>query len=230
MEPRNPHKDHPETDSYAASGYGNRMGWGPRPALLLVDICKAYWTPGSPLDLSANPSAAAVPNSAARLLRTAREGGVPVIWTAVEYTDANMADAGLFWLKAKTLAVWQVGGALHAQGLADWVGVDLTPRDDEPVVKKKYASGFFGTTLAMELRCRNVDTVVICGVSTSGCVRATALDAMQHGFRPMVVGDACGDRSEEIQRANLFDLDSKYADVVTEEDALAHLRLGWADT
>ncbi|KXH67631.1 isochorismatase [Colletotrichum salicis] len=220
------HRQHPETASYSASGYGNRMGWGSRPALLLVDICKAYWATGSPLDLSANPSAIAVPGSAAQLVAAAREGGVPVIWTAVEYTDPEMADAGLFWLKAKTLAVWQVGSDLHSQGLADWVNEDLTPTNGDIVVKKKYASGFFGTTLATELTCRHVDTVVICGVSTSGCVRATALDAMQHGFRPMVVGEACGDRSEEIQKANLFDLDSKYADVVSVEDTILHLKSG----
>ncbi|KAK1622591.1 putative N-carbamoylsarcosine amidase [Colletotrichum phormii] len=221
------HRQHPEISSYAASGYGNRMGWGSRPALLLVDICKAYWTTGSPLDLSANPSAIAVPESAAQIVAAAREGGVPVVWTAVEYTDPEMADAGLFWLKAKTLAVWQVWSDLHSQGLADWVNEDLTPKNGDVVVKKKYASGFFGTTLATELTCRNVDTVVICGVSTSGCVRATTLDAMQHGFRPMVAREACGDRSEEIQNANLFDLDSKYADVVSMKDAISRLKSGW---
>ncbi|KAK1671761.1 hypothetical protein BDP55DRAFT_635617 [Colletotrichum godetiae] len=110
------HRQHPETSSYAASGYGNRMRWGSRPALLLVDICKAYWTTGSPLDLSANPSAIAAPGSAAQLVAAAGEGGVPIIGTAVEYTDPKMADAGLFWLKAKTLAVWQAGSDLHSQG------------------------------------------------------------------------------------------------------------------
>ncbi|KAI8160839.1 hypothetical protein K4K54_003461 [Colletotrichum sp. SAR 10_86] len=165
---------HPDAASYAASGYGNRMGWGTRPALLLIDICKAYWTPGSPLDLSGNPAAVEVPASAARLVAAARKGGVPVLWTAVEYTDPSMADAGLFWLKAKTLAVWQIGSELHSQGLADWVNEDLTPSEGDAVV-----------------------------------------------------GSACGDRSEEIQKANLFDLNSKYADVVTEAEAIEHLQTGW---
>ncbi|OHE90447.1 hypothetical protein CORC01_14259 [Colletotrichum orchidophilum] len=124
-EPGQNRHPHPEAASYAASGYGNRTGWGSRPALLLVDICKAYSTPSSPLDLSGNPSATFVPESAARLVAAAREGGVPVIWTAVEYKDPDMADAGPFWLKAKTLAVWQVGGDLHAQGLADWTNVEF---------------------------------------------------------------------------------------------------------
>jgi nicotinamidase-related amidase len=237
---------HPEAASYAASGYGNRMGWGKRPALLLIDICKGYWTAGSPLDLSGNPSATTVPESAARLVTAARAGGVPVVWTAVEYTSPDMSDAGLFWQKAKTLEVWRIGSKLHEQGLADWVNADLTPVAGDIVVKKKYASGFFGTTLATELAVKGIDTVVVCGVSTSGCVRASTLDAMQSGFRPMVsrhiytkrqfkliiadtqvVASACGDRSEDIQRANLFDLDSKYADVVTEDEAVEHLKSGW---
>lgn len=185
---------HAESDSYAQSGFCTRMGWGTRPALLLVDVCKAYWTPGSPLDLSstsphhhhpAAAAAAAVPDVIRRLLAAARgSAGVPVLWTAVEYhRDAEMRDAGLFWRKAKSLDVFRAG---DPRGLGGWVDEDLTPAAGEVVVAKKYASGFFGTTLASELACLGADTVVVVGVSTSGCVRATALDAMQHGFRPMV--------------------------------------------
>ncbi|CAK7227727.1 hypothetical protein SEUCBS140593_006673 [Sporothrix eucalyptigena] len=217
-----------EAASYAASGYGRRMGWGNRPALLLIDICKAYWTTGSPLDLSAYPPAMEVPASAERLVRAARAGGVPVAWTVVEYVQPDMSDAGLFWQKAKTLEVWRIGSELHQQGLADFVSETLTPIPGDIVVKKRYASGFFGTTLATELAVKGIDTVVVCGVSTSGCVRASTLDAMQSGFRPMVVASACGDRSEAIQSANLFDLDAKYADVVEEEEAIAKLSSGWS--
>jgi nicotinamidase-related amidase len=219
--------NHADAASYAASGYGRRMGWGSRPALLLIDICKAYWTPGSPLDLSANPDAVGVPASAERLVKAAREGGCPVAWTVVEYNQPDMSDAGLFWHKAKTLEVWQTGSPLHQRGLADFVSPTLTPVVGDIVVKKRYARGFFGTTLATELGVKGIDTVVVCGVSTSGCVRASTLDAMQSGFRPMVVPTACGDRSKAIQEANLFDLDSKYADVVTEEEALQKLAAGW---
>lgn len=191
---------HAESDSYAQSGFCTRMGWGTRPALLLVDVCKAYWTPGSPLDLSSTPhhhhpaaaaAAAAVPDVIRRLLAAARgsasasaSASVPVLWTAVEYQrDAEMRDAGLFWRKAKSLDVFRAG---DPRGLGGWVDEELTPAAGEVVVAKKYASGFFGTTLASELACLGADTVVVVGVSTSGCVRATALDAMQHGFRPMV--------------------------------------------
>lgn len=174
---------HPDTASYANSGFGNRMGWGFRPALLLIDVCKAYWTPGSPLDLSAHAPSMACPDVMRRLLAAARMGGCPVLWTAVEYArDGDMRDAGLFWRKSKSLDVWRVG---DERGLAEWVE-GLKPTAGESVLKKKYASAFFGTVLATELRVLGVDTLVICGVSTSGCVRASALDAMQNGFRPMV--------------------------------------------
>jgi len=176
------HEHHPASSSYQTSGFSNKMGWGARPALLLIDVCTAYWTPGSPLDISANPSGAASPDSMRRLLAAARDGHVPVVWSKVEYTHPEMADAGLFWRKAKVLDVWQRG---DARGL-DACVEGLEPGETDTVVVKKYASAFFGTSLASELQGLNVDTLVICGVSTSGCVRATTLDAMQHGFRPMV--------------------------------------------
>ncbi|KAF2102770.1 putative N-carbamoylsarcosine amidase [Rhizodiscina lignyota] len=212
-----------EFDSYRRSGFATKMGWGSRPALLLIDVCKAYWAEGSPLDISACPAGAASPDSMRKLLTAAREGGVPVLWTVVEFSDPDMKDAGLFWHKAKMLDIWKVG---DKRGLGDFLP-GLVPKEGELVLKKHYASGFFGTTLATDLRNLGVDTTVICGVSTSGCVRASALDAMQNGFRPMVVGSACGDRSDEIQNANLFDLNAKYADVVSEEEAVKQLKAGW---
>ncbi|KAK7931034.1 N-carbamoylsarcosine amidase [Apiospora marii] len=227
-------QSHAQASSYQASGFGNRMGWGARPALLLIDVCKAYWTPGSPLDLSGHATAQQCPAAMQRLLAAARASGgtTPVVWTAVEYSpDLDMADAGLFWQKSKSLRVFNPG--LDGRGLGGWLeGLEPLPRGSgagagELVVKKKYASAFFGTALASDLRVLGVDTVVLCGVSTSGCVRASALDAMQNGFRPMVVGAACGERSEEIQNANLFDLDAKYADVVSEREAIEHLEAGW---
>ncbi|KAK7751892.1 hypothetical protein SLS62_006193 [Diatrype stigma] len=211
--------------SYARSGFANRMGWGARPALLIIDVCAAYWTESSPLSLLGHPAAEAAPDSMRRLLAAARAGkGVPVVWSQVEYTSPDMADAGLFWRKAKVLDVWKRG---DPRGLAKCLDGLEPDEERDTVVVKKYASAFFGTTLATELQVLNVDTLVICGVSTSGCVRATTLDAMQHGFRPMVVGSACGDRTPEIQHANLFDLDAKYADVVSEEEAVEKLRAGW---
>jgi len=216
-------EDHPAASSYQSSGFSKVMGWGSRPALILIDVCKAYWSPDSPLDISAHPAGAAAPDSMRRLLAAAREGKVPVVWTEVRYTSPNMADAGLFYRKSKSLTVWQQG---------DTRGFDkpmegLEPAAGDTIIVKKFASAFFGTTLASQLHHLNIDTLVICGVSTSGCVRATTLDSMQSGFRPMVVGVACGDRTPEIQNSNLFDLNAKYADVVSEEAAVEKLRAGW---
>lgn len=158
------------------------MGWGSKPALMIIDVCKAYWTPGSPLDISSNPAAAAAPDSMRRLLAAARKGGTPVVWIQVEYTHPDMADAGLYYRKAKVLSVWQRD---DPRGLMECMeGLEPGPMD--VVVKKKYVSAFFGTSLATELKLLGVDTLVICGVSTSGCVRGSTLDAMQYGFRPMV--------------------------------------------
>lgn len=117
-----------------------------------------------------------------RLLSAARKGKTPVIWIRVEYTHPDMKDAGLYYRKAKVLNVWHNE---DKRGLSDWMD-GLSPEVNDTVITKKYVSAFFGTSLATELGLLGVDTLVICGVSTSGCVRGTTLDAMQHGFRPMV--------------------------------------------
>lgn len=124
------------------------MGWGQRPALLLIDVCVAYWSPKSPLSLLDNLAAERAPDSMRRLLAAAREGNVPVVWSKVEYNKADMADAGLFWHKAKVLDVWKSG---DERGLAADVE-GLTPSKDDVIVVKKYASAFFGTSLSSELK------------------------------------------------------------------------------
>lgn len=126
------------------------MGWGERPALLLIDVCRAYWDESSPLDCSSNPAAVAAPDSMRRLLNAARSSGVPVLWTQVAYTDANMADAGLFWRKSKSLNVWQKG---DTRGL-DSCLEGIKPLESETIIVKKYPSGFFGTTLFTDLQVR----------------------------------------------------------------------------
>ncbi len=133
--------------------------------------------------------------------------------------DRGLADGGLFVRKVPALAAFADG----AEG--DWGALVLDPRPGEPVVAKQYASAFFGTSLAATLHTGGVDTVVIAGVSKSGCIRATATDALGHGFRPQVVHDACADRTPELHEQNLRDLDAKYADVVDAQRALARLRV-----
>ena len=150
------------------------MGWGSRPALIMVDVCTAYWCAGSPLDTSSNPESVKSPDSMRKLVYAARQGGCPIVWTQVCYNDPEMKDAGLFYLKSKALIVWQED---DKRGLGNWVeGLQLEigekgSKGGEWLIKKKYPSAFFGTTLVTDLVVRGVDTVVVCGVSTSGCVR-----------------------------------------------------------
>ena len=171
-----------QAQSVHGSGFAAKIGWGGRPALLLVDVCKAYWSENSPLDTRANPASAAAPAAIARLVDAARQGKVPLIWTRVEYKEPDMADAGLFFCKVPLLDVFQRG---KETGLVSWLP-GLEPGAGEIVISKRFPSAFFATDLSSRLQLLHVDTLVICGVSTSGCVRATTLDAMCLGFRPMV--------------------------------------------
>jgi maleamate amidohydrolase len=199
---------------YLSAGFGNRLGWGNKPAVLVVDMCRAYVDPASPLcaGVGADDAYAA----AKTLVTAARAGGHPILWTRVEYQPGG-ADGGQFFRKVSALACFERGNPL-----GDFTE-HLRPEPGDVVITKQYASAFFGTSLAATLVSQCIDTVVICGVSTSGCVRATAVDALQHGFVPVVVADACGDRDPLPHHANLFDLAAKYADVVTLAEATQHL-------
>ena len=199
-------------DDYRRAGFKNRLGFGSRPALVVIDFCRAYLDPESPLYAGVEDAR----TSCQRVLAAARAAGIPVLHTRVEFQPGG-ADGGVFFRKVGALECFVRGNPLGAYGEG------LAPADDEVVVVKQYASGFFGTTLASTLTAMGVDTLIHTGVSTSGCVRATALDACQHGFVPIVVRDACGDRDPQIHESNLFDLDAKYADVVSEQEALDYL-------
>jgi maleamate amidohydrolase len=198
---------HPETqslqDNYAGGAFGAGLGFGTRQALVMIDFAQAYFVPGSPL-FAGCPE---VVETAASLLGWARQRGLFVCHTRVEYR-VDGVDGGVFFRKVPALKAFCAGNPL-----ADTVPA-LAPHDGEPMVTKQYASAFFGTSLASTLRARGVDCVLLAGMSTSGCVRATAVDAIQHGFVPVVVSDACGDRHPSPHEANLFDLNAKYADVM----------------
>jgi maleamate amidohydrolase len=198
------------------SAFSGRVGWGARPALLVVDLVRAYTEPGGPFLL---PAPAPAVTATAALVDAARAGGHPVVWTVVRYT-AGLADGGLFVRKVPALAAF----ADDAEGGWGEIAAPLKPERAEPVVAKQYASAFFGTSLAATLHAAGVDTVVVAGVSTSGCVRASATDALNHGFRPLVVRQACADRSPALHENNLADLDAKYADVVDLDEAVGRLR------
>lgn len=195
------------------ASFSGRVGWGSRPAVVVIDLVRAYTDPAGPFGL---PDPEPAVSATRALVESARAGGHLVVWTVVRYA-AGLADAGLFARKVPALACF----ADDAPGA--WGDLALPPGAGEPVVVKQYASAFFGTSLAATLHTAGVDTVVLAGVSTSGCVRATAMDALNSGFRPQVVRDACADRTPAVHENNLADLDAKYADVVDLGEALAHL-------
>lgn len=189
---------------YDEREFGETVGMGERPALVVIDLINAFTDPDSKLGSDVDD----VLEQTARLLEAFRECDLPRYFTTVAFEE-SYGDAGVFIEKVPALEELRLG--------TDRVEVDdrIAPIDGERVVLKKYASAFFGTDLQSELTTNRVDTLVIVGVTTSGCVRATAVDSLQHGYRTIVPADAVGDRAEGPHRANLFDIDAKYGDVVT---------------
>ena len=189
---------------YSERGFGQRQGPGRHPALIVVDLNYGFTDPASPLHCDTQE---AIP-ATARLLAAARSSGAPVIFTTVEYDQASIRVARAFIEKAPSLRWLQAGGR--------WPQIDerIAPADGEPVLRKLFASAFFGTPLAAMLTAHGRDTVVVAGASTSGCVRATVVDALQHGYRVLVPRQAVADRASGPHEASLVDIDAKYGDVV----------------
>lgn len=201
-------------DVYGERGFGGRQGAGTRPALVVIDLNHGFTDPESPLHCDTDAAVAAT----ARLLEAAREGGAPVAFTTLEYDDAGRRVAAAFLAKAPALAMLTPGSR--------WSRIDdrIAPREDEPVLLKLFASAFFGTPLQPMLTAAGCDTLVVAGASTSGCVRATVVDGMQHGMRVLVPRDAVADRARSAHEASLTDIDAKYGDVVSLDEAVAVLR------
>ncbi len=193
-----------------AGVFDGRLGFGRKPAVIVVDFINAYTTESAPLYA---PDVVTAVGETVELLAAARSAGVLVIYTQVMYMP-NGVDGGLFVQKVPLLR-----GMVEGEPLAEIVP-ELPPAASDVIIKKQYASAFFGTSLAAMLTARSVDTLIITGCSTSGCVRATAVDAMQYGFRPIVPRECVGDRHAAPHEANLFDIDSKYGDVVTKQTVL----------
>lgn len=201
-------------DNYARGGFGQSMPWGRRPALLVIDFVRAYLVPGSPLYAGVEQAR----TDCGTLLHAARKAGIPVLHTRVEFQPGGR-DGGVFFRKLPALACFEAGRHPELAAFAE----GLEPIAGETVITKQYASAFFGTSLASTLTALGVDTLLIAGLSTSGCVRASAVDACQHGFVPVVVREAVGDRAPGPHEANLFDLQAKYAEVAPLATVLQYL-------
>ncbi len=199
-------------EQYTRAGMVGRVGFGRSPAVIVVDFIKGLTDPAYPLGAEMDAAVEAT----ARLLDVARAARVPVIFLTIGY-HAHLRDAGMFILKAPGLKHQILGTPA--------VDIDprLAPHADETVLVKKYQSGFFGTPLAAMLTAAGVDTCLITGCVTSGCVRATAIDSMQHGFHTILPVECVADRAAEPHEANLLDMDSKIADVVTLAETLGYL-------
>jgi nicotinamidase-related amidase len=192
--------------------FGGEAGFGRRPAVVAVDLIRGFTDPACPLgaDLDAEVAAARA------VLDAARDAGVPVLFTTIVYDDERERAAAVFLRKVPALGVLRPG--------SPWVEVDprLGRRDDEPVLVKAHASAFWGTDLAERLADR--DALVVLGATTSGCVRATVVDALQHNLVPIVPEEAVGDRWAGAHRQSLDDMQAKYADVLPASAVAAGLR------
>ena len=200
-----------QDDNYAGV-YDNMLGYGKRPALILIDFVEAYFQPKN--ELFADPQSAL--DEALKLRVIAHDQNIPVIITNVVY-DENGLTGGVFFKKAKPLRNFTPDAEFN--GWPD----GLIPNNKDIIVSKQYPSAFFGTSLSSTLTALGVDTVILTGLTTSGCVRASCVDACSYGFRPIVVEEACGDRHADPHNANLFDMNAKYGDVVSAKNAAEYL-------
>ncbi len=204
--------DEDTREIYERSRLGGDVALGKRPAVLVVDLSRGFTDPASTLgsDLTA------VVEATNHLLAVARKGGLPVIFTTIGF-EPNLKDGSLWLQKVPSLGELVVG--------SEWVEIDprLRRREEETVILKKGPSAFFGTNLTSVFVSQGVDTVVLCGATTSGCIRASAVDLLQYGYPTIVPRECVGDRAEGPHEANLVDIQAKYANVVPVEDALFYL-------
>lgn len=194
-------------------GFHGTVGLGRRPALIVVDVNRGFTDPASPLVCDLDGVVAAI----RRLLDVARAAGIPVVFTTVSYDEGDRQTAAAFIDKIPALLTLEAG--------TPWVEIDprIAPCDEEPVLNKLFASAFFGTALSSFLTANGCDSLIVTGASTSGCVRATVVDAIQHGYRPIVPREAVGDRNPDAHAANLYDIETKYGDVVSADELIAQM-------
>jgi maleamate amidohydrolase len=188
---------------YDQIGMGNLVGLGARPGVLVVDFTYGFTDPDSPIGCDMSDAV----ESTAQLLDVARDVPCPVFYT-INGFRRDLQDAGVWPRKFPPIRHLVLG--------TRWTEIDarIAPEPDDVVLVKQYPSAFFGTSLASMLNAQRLDSLVLAGATTSGCVRASAVDALQHGYRVVVAAECVADRHDAPHRANLFDLHAKYADVV----------------
>ena len=196
-----------------AGVFDGRLGFGARPVLLSIDFICAYTTEDAPLFA---PGVVEAVKQCVDLYAAARAANVPVIYTRVIFHESGI-DGGMFVKKVPALRKLVTGEPLGE------IVPELPPAPEDLVIVKNYASAFFGTSLSATLTAQGIDTLILTGCSTSGCIRATAIDGIQHGFRVIVPRECVGDRRQEPHEANLFDIDAKYGDVVSKRETLDYL-------
>lgn len=200
-------------DNYSGVWDG-RLGFGNKTALIVIDLLQGYTTEGAPLYA---PGVVAAVSEMHEVLKAARATDLMIIHTQVRYNPHTFVDGGIWTKKAPVLKAL-VEGDPYAQFCEG-----MEPREEELLITKNYASAFFGTSLSSTLTAAGVDTLLITGCTTSGCIRATAVDALQYGFRPICVRECCGDRHDDPHEANLFDINAKYGDVISKTEALEYI-------
>jgi maleamate amidohydrolase len=192
-------------------GFGKRQGAGARPALLVIDMSLGFTSPDSPLVCDLDEVVEAI----RRLLEAARPKGLPIVFTTVSYGEGEKVVAKAFIEKVPILLTLAEGSGFTE------IDPRIAPRPEEPLLNKLFASAFFGTPLQSLLAAHGCDSVIVTGASTSGCIRATAVDVLQNGYRLMVPREAVGDRNTAAHEQALYDIDAKYGNVVSLDEALA---------
>ena len=202
-----------DKDVYRRQNFGNRVGFGRKPALLIVDFQVGFADP----EVFGGGNVREAVAATVPLLAEMRALGLPVAYTRAVFADDG-SDAGVFGMKVPALK------RLTDSADISQIVPELTPLHGEYVVRKTGPSAFFGTSLASWLNAKGVDTLMVTGATTSGCVRASVIDSISYNYRTTVVTDCCGDRALEPHEANLFDMGQKYADLMTASEAIAQAR------
>ncbi len=198
---------------YERAGFDSQVGYGSSPAVIVVDLQTGFTDPDHPLggDLMS------VIDKTNVLLEAAHDSDVPVVLSRIVVRHPDGHDLGIWGEKAPAIKLLEEG--------SEWTNIDptLDVRERDYILDKRQASVFHQTELNSMLNYWGIDTVVVTGCTTSGCVRASVVDACSHGYRTIVPSDAVGDRASGPHEANLFDMNAKYGDVMTTEKVRQYL-------